>query len=50
MPITDINKGCVVVGFQQFEVEQLAIKEVPGTAHMPRDRGTNTIVGKDGMF
>lgn len=50
MSITDVDEWGVVVGFEQLEVEKLAIKEVPGTTHVPWDRGAYTIISKDGMF
>ena len=50
MSITDIYKRGIVVGFEQLKVEELAVKEQPRTAHMPRDWRTDCVIGKNGMI
>ena len=50
MSITDVNERGVIVGLQQFEVEQFAIKEQPWAAHMPGNGCPHSIIGKYSML
>ena len=50
LSITHVHQGCVVLGFKQLKVEELAIEELPGTDEVPRHGGPTYIVSKVGNF
>ena len=49
MTVAEVNQGCIVVGLEQLEVEELPVKEEPRRTAVPRDGGTHRVVDEYGV-